>query len=371
MTEANKTMTSQFHGRSVEGSSCSRRLRLFGVLIATICATQVSSSVWAQSFQACADGTDICSTPSTANVGIGIGTNTPLGTLQVSGTTPVYIDRYSANGSALALRTAGGTFSSPTAVTNGSNIGKFLVYPYDGSSFFYTAGIYGVVDGTVATGSVPTDLTFGTGSTSASMTERMRITSTGNVGIGTTTPGSLVEVHNGNFRISRPTDGNGFVQQVTENGALNIGYMLSSTDSSWYAGVPSMTMLYTGNIGIGTTAPIHPLQVAGIIGAEEVIVSSTGADYVFKPDYYLRPLSELATYIKENHRLPGIPSAEEAQAKGVGLGDMQTKMLAKVEELTLHLIQVDQENQELRTRIAKLEAHRVSHRTKKHRGSDK
>jgi hypothetical protein len=110
-----------------------------------------------------------------------------------------------------------------------------------------------------------------------------------------------------------------------------------------------------GNVGIGTTTPQHTLHVAGTIGAEVVIVSSTGADYVFQPNYHLSPLSEVATYIEQNHHLPDIPSAKEVQARGVNLGDMQTKLLAKVEELTLHMIQLEQQNQELKDRIARVE----------------
>jgi hypothetical protein len=105
------------------------------------------------------------------------------------------------------------------------------------------------------------------------------------------------------------------------------------------------------------------LQVAGTIGAEEVIVSSTGSDFVFQPGYRLSPLREVAKYIGENHHLPGIPSAAEVKEKGVSLGEMQTKLLAKVEELTLHMIQeherndrLEQQNRELQERIAHLEA---------------
>ncbi len=109
-----------------------------------------------------------------------------------------------------------------------------------------------------------------------------------------------------------------------------------------------------GYVGIGTTTPAHPLQVAGTIGAEEVIVSSTGADYVFDDDYRLAPLSEVAAYVKDNHHLPDIPSAEEVKEKGVSLGEMQTKLLAKVEELTLHMIELEKENKELRDRVERI-----------------
>ena len=93
--------------------------------------------------------------------------------------------------------------------------------------------------------------------------------------------------------------------------------------------------------------------MAGTIGAEEVIVSPTGADYVFQPGYYLQPLSEVNAYIQEHHHLPDIPSAEEGRAKGVGVGDMQTKLLAKIEELTLHLIRAEERIEQLEASASK------------------
>ncbi len=86
----------------------------------------------------------------------------------------------------------------------------------------------------------------------------------------------------------------------------------------------------SGNVGIGTSSPAHLLHVAGTIGAQEVIVSSNGADYVFDDGYRLAPLDEVAEYVKENHHLPDIPSAKEVQEKGLSLGDMQAKPLAKI-----------------------------------------
>ena len=121
--------------------------------------------------------------------------------------------------------------------------------------------------------------------------------------------------------------------------------------------VDRVYVLSGGNVGIGTTTPQYKLAVNGTIGTKEVIVTGAGwSDYVFKPGYRLEPLSEVAAYVKTNHHLPEIPSAAEVNEKGVSVGEMQAKLLAKIEELTLHVIQMDQENSELKTRLARMEA---------------
>lgn len=103
-----------------------------------------------------------------------------------------------------------------------------------------------------------------------------------------------------------------------------------------------------GNVGIGIANPQYKLAVNGTIGTKEVIVTNTGwADYVFKPNYRLRPLSEVGAFIQTNGRLPDMPSEKEVQEKGVGLAEMQVKLLAKIEELTLHVIRMDERNGEL------------------------
>jgi hypothetical protein len=117
-----------------------------------------------------------------------------------------------------------------------------------------------------------------------------------------------------------------------------------------------MTIDNNGNVGIGTNTPGYQLDVAGMIGAEGIVVYTAAADYVFDPGYKLRPLSEVSEFIQQNHHLPEIPSAKEVQENGVNLGEMQTKLLAKIEELTLHMIQSEEENRQLRERIERLEA---------------
>jgi hypothetical protein len=174
------------------------------------------------------------------------------------------------------------------------------------------------------------------------------------VGIGTTTPFFPFQViGNDAFTASNSSGIFIFPLQGSANGSVNV------IDSTYVAGGAVLPLVFQvgnsetmriavgGNVGIGTTSPVHPLQVVGTIGATEVIVSSTGADYVFEQDYRLQPLSEVAGYIKQNHHLPEIPSATEAKEKGVSVGEMQSKLLAKIEELTLHMIQADERNNRL------------------------
>ena len=95
-----------------------------------------------------------------------------------------------------------------------------------------------------------------------------------------------------------------------------------------------------GNVGIGTTTPAEKLSVNGKIRAKEVKVETANwPDYVFEPSYLLPDLKTTEQFIKENKHLPEIPSAEEVKANGINLGEINAKLLKKVEELTLYLIE--------------------------------
>lgn len=78
-------------------------------------------------------------------------------------------------------------------------------------------------------------------------------------------------------------------------------------------------------------------------------------DYVFASDYELTTLSELEKYISTNKHLPNIPSAKEVEKNGQDVGDMQLKLLEKVEELVLYTIEQQKIIDKLLNRIEKLE----------------
>jgi hypothetical protein len=112
-----------------------------------------------------------------------------------------------------------------------------------------------------------------------------------------------------------------------------------------------------GNVGIGTGTPAEKLSVKGKIRAQEIKVEAANwPDYVFAKDYQLPSLTETENHIKEKGHLPGIPSAEEVKANGVELGEMNAKLLKKIEELTLYLIEIKKENEKQQKQIEDLQS---------------
>jgi len=140
----------------------------------------------------------------------------------------------------------------------------------------------------------------------------------------------------------------------SDDNKLKIGKTMRATIDS---GSTYMTIVKnSGYIGIGTANPRSKLAVNGTITAKEVVVSIEGwSDYVLKDDYKLMPLDELERSIEKNGHLPDIPSAEEVKKKGVSVGEMQAKLLKKVEELTLYMIDLKKENEILKKQVASLQ----------------
>ncbi len=204
----------------------------------------------------------------------------------------------------------------------------------------------------------------------------LTIQSNGMVGIGNASPLTKLDVRGGQVMFGPAAglpgvatilpSGNGSWWNIgnTHNGSKFIigqGDLRSSNDNtSWNGGY--LTIQSNGFVGIGTINPQSRLAVNGTVTAKSLIVTTSGwADYVFQKDYELRPLDNVKAFIEKEGHLPGIPKADEVAKTGVDVGEMQVKLLEKIEELTLYLI--DQEskivalaaqNAELKTLITKV-----------------
>ena len=134
--------------------------------------------------------------------------------------------------------------------------------------------------------------------------------------------------------------------------AGNLKFVTKEFDNGTVQAKTQMTITKTGNVGIGTETPDTKLAVNGTIHAKEVLVDLVGwPDYVFEKNYSLMSLEELENSIKENKRLPNIPSADEVECDGIGLGDMNKKLIEKIEELTLYVIQLNKELQDVKSQL--------------------
>ena len=177
----------------------------------------------------------------------------------------------------------------------------------------------------------------------------MIIDNLGRVGIGTTTPGKKLDVL-GEIRSLDGSDRMGL--KVNEANSVSEIHWGDDTNDrlrfyyNYWNGTANdkevMTLLANGNVGIGTANPDSELAVKGQIHAQEVKVDLDGAvapDYVFDEGYNLRSLEEVQEYINAHGHLPNIPSAKEMEENGLMLKEMNLKLLEKIEELTLYVLQ--------------------------------
>lgn len=374
---------------------------------------------------------------------------------------------------------SGGTITAPTSTLSGSNLLQINGYGHNGSSFVQSSQFRFITTENWSATARGTDMTFSTTKLGTNlMTEKMRITGDGNVGIGTSVPLTTLNIAggnwdlattNGDFAIGNSTyklkfgvatggggagdariyttggthrtilgsntadimsitptgvgigtitpstglqvegttsnqteininapstaistlsfsraGGNLATPTATPNGN-NLGWInfngyngtsfltsssiRSLTTELWSStGRGSFLSFYTtnagttsmlerlriddnGNVGIGTSTPDNKLDVLGVIRANEVIVETGWADYVFQDDYKLKPLSEVEAFIKEKKHLPSLPSATTIQEKGAHVAELMTKMMEKIEELTLYSIEQKKEIDELKRRL--------------------
>ncbi|MCG8309082.1 MAG: hypothetical protein MI975_16945 [Cytophagales bacterium] len=266
-------------------------------------------------------------------------------------------------------------YLNPTSTSTNYDYARFGT-----SSLYYAGFMYNKVDTNYGDGddfSIFTygnrDLTFRTGLGNIIFFP----TSKGKIGIGTKSPLSLVDINGGVsgdaiLRIESDTENAGSETdnpriEMYQDGQLigaKIGFNEDTAtpanhfqfDMIQPSGVIENALTinpYSGKIGLGVFVHSEDarLVVDGKIMAEEIRVQTVPAsDYVFEPDYHLRSLSEVDRFIRENKHLPDVPSTEEFKQNGVGLGEMDDMLLRKIEELTLYVIELKKENEELRSR---------------------
>lgn len=203
--------------------------------------------------------------------------------------------------------------------------------------------------------------------------ERFTITSSGLIGVNSLTPLNTFEVKVPTSSGTSSSDGISIHDGATYRLGINIGVNTAQEYSYLQAvkggiGQKNIIMNPTGgNVGIGTTTTgTHKLAVEGSIGAREIKVMASGwSDFVFKKEYNLPTLAEVEKHIAEKGHLKDIPSEEDVLKNGINLGEMNSKLLQKIEELTLYSIQqnkkIEDQSKEIESlkslalRIAKLE----------------
>jgi hypothetical protein len=275
---------------------------------------------------------------------VGIGTITPAYTLDVNGATRI-----------LSTVLTGSNSPFPNSTVMFSQAGFNNIFGVDGS---WTSKYFGM------------------------KTNGDFIIIGGNIGIGTTTPSAKLEVYNtaaaGHLILSANDNLNADKTRIdidfkVANQNHTVGRISSAYITSVNGGSGSlrfftrdngalnekMTISSNGYVGIGTVSPVNKLDVNGTIHSKEVKVDMSGwSDFVFKKEYNLPTLEEVEKHIAEKGHLENIPSEEEVLKNGINLGDMNAKLLQKMEEMTLYMIeqnkrmnQLEKENQNLKIKI--------------------
>lgn len=289
---------------------------------------------------------------------VGIGTIAPNGKLDI-------LNNFAAGtgGSALIVSAKGSGSSSGTTIY-GAQV--------NASTALNTAStqtVYGIDVNATALGTGPSPLTAVNANTVLSRLSGSTATAyyggkfqlTGATGTSTASNvsnyGLYGEVANTNSTGEVSSSYGVFGKVATVASATAYGGYFTATGGTKNYGVYSAagTNYFNDNVIIGTTTvPTgYKLAVNGSVIATAVTVKLNAAwpDYVFNKDYKLPTLAEVKDYIGKNHHLPEMPSEKEVAANGLNLGEMNKLLTKKVEELTLHLIEQQEESNKLKANL--------------------
>ena len=235
------------------------------------------------------------------------------------------------------------TLSNTVILADGSNTGT-------NAYRFYSPASGNVLIGSTTDAGYKFDVTGSLRNT----TSAYLATASGSVGIGTTSPAAKLDVA-GTFKLADGTQGAGKVLTSDANG--NASWQTATGGGGFWTDAGSGNLYNTnqnGSVCIGlTTIPgDYKLAVKGNIITEKIktrLHASGWPDFVFQEGYKLLSLEEIEQFIKQHKHLPEVPSAEEVGKNGLDLGDNQALLLKKIEELTLHMIEMNKKIENLQT----------------------
>jgi hypothetical protein len=201
------------------------------------------------------------------------------------------------------------------------------------------------------------------------------VNAAGNVGLGTNNPTHKFFLEGGDHyhRDYYPFI---YLDNTSANGNAGITFRQNGSFRAWLffddgesllrlnaeaggGGRNDLVILSNGNVCLGTTddATGYRLSVNGKVACEEVLVEADAnwPDYVLADGYKLMSLQDLENAIRTNNHLPGLPSATEVEQNGFELADMQRRVIEKVEEFTLYIIEQGKQITELQKQVADLQ----------------
>ena len=283
-TLTNKTLTSPTIATPTITTSATVPLVIGGTAVSSALTLQSTSGVGTSDSIAFKVGNNGATTAMTVNTSgsVGIGTSSPSTKLNVynatsaaisvdgDGATTLRSTRYSTDSTPteLILRKARGTLASPSTVATSDTTGGLYFQAYGGTNFRNVGRIDGLVETYTSDSNIAGALRFYTNNSSTDVGERMRISSTGNVGIGATglTTSSL--------RVSKSITGDTTAQSIRSDGAIQTDvtsqafYFISSANMA--SGTLGSLFHYAasqGTIGATVTNQSGFASISSLIGA--------------------------------------------------------------------------------------------------------